>query len=87
MSERIDLPGTWTGWQVRGRFLVSPDGEHITAERLRGLLWRDGAELRLAGFATRRKAEKAKARAAGKALLKDARLVLLQARGQAAGHH
>lgn len=31
----------------------------MTAERLRGLAWRDAMELRLAGYASRRKAETA----------------------------
>ncbi len=50
---------TWTGWRwtENGRYLVSPDGDHMTAERLRGLAWRDAMELRRAGYASRRKAE------------------------------
>lgn len=53
---------SWAGWRwtASGRYLVSPDGDHITAERLRGLAWRDAMELRLAGYASRRKAEVAK---------------------------
>lgn len=75
----MEIPEEWNGWRFAGRFLVSPDGEHITRERLSGLLWRDGMELRLAGFASRRGAEKAKARSAGRALLRDARVVVLRA--------
>lgn len=60
MTEPIDLTGNWCGWRLRGRHLVSPDGERITQERLSGLLWRDGMELRLAGYASRRAAEKAR---------------------------
>ena len=52
-----DLSDDWQGWRVRGRELVSPERERITPERLRGLLWRDAMELRLAGFASRRQAE------------------------------
>lgn len=48
----------WYGWRLRGRLLFAPDGTAITPERLRGLLWRDEMELRRAGFASRRKAEK-----------------------------
>src|SRR5690606_8458146 len=50
---------TWNGWRwtENGRYLVSPDGDHMTAERLRGLAWRDAMELRRAGYASRRKAE------------------------------
>ncbi|MGJ7901005.1 hypothetical protein [Lysobacter sp. 1R34A] len=53
----IDLTGEWYGWRVRGRYLVSDDGQRIPVERLRGLLFRDAGELRLAGFESRRKAE------------------------------
>lgn len=60
----VDLPGEWYGWRLRGRYLVSPDGERITRARLDGLLWRDGQELRLAGFASRRAAEEARRRSA-----------------------
>ncbi|HWK52871.1 MAG TPA: DUF3653 domain-containing protein [Hyphomicrobiales bacterium] len=59
MTEIHDFNGEWYGWRLRGRHLVSPDGDRMTPERLRGLLWRDRAELRLAGYASRRKAEQA----------------------------
>ena len=52
-----DFTDDWYGWRLRGRHLVSPDGQRITRRRLEGLLWRDEIELRLAGFASRRKAE------------------------------
>lgn len=54
-------PPQWGRWRFTGggRYLVAPDGQHITQERLEGLLWRDSMELRLAGFASRRRAEKA----------------------------
>lgn len=58
MTKPIYFPGDWYGWRLQGRLLISPDGEHITQERLSGLLWRDGMELRLAGYASRRNAEK-----------------------------
>lgn len=64
MTDHIDFPGDWHGWRLRGRHLVSPDGERITRERLSGLLWKDQQELRLAGFASRRKAEANRMRAA-----------------------
>lgn len=60
MHDHIDLQGDWTGWRLRGRHLVSPDGERITQERLSGLLWRDQLELRRAGYASRRRAEAAR---------------------------
>jgi hypothetical protein len=53
----IDLDGEWYGWKLRGRDLVSPDRQRMSRHRLEGLLWRDSQELRLAGFASRRKAE------------------------------
>lgn len=56
----IDLAGQWQGWKLRGRELVAPDGQRMSAQRLRGLLWRDEMELRRAGYASRRQAEKAK---------------------------
>ena len=56
----VDFDGEWYGWRLRGRHLVSDDGQRITPERLRGLLWREKMELRMAGFASRRKAEEAK---------------------------
>lgn len=49
----------WVGWRWSdsGRYLISPDGEKITAQRLLGLMWRDSQELRRAGFASRQKAD------------------------------
>ncbi len=55
----------WNGWRFAGRFLVSPDGDRMTPERLRGLCWRDYLELRRAGFPSRRAAESVKALKAG----------------------
>ena len=57
LIKKSDLTGEWYGWRVRGRYLVSADGQRIPQERLRGLLFRDANELRLAGFESRRKAE------------------------------
>ena len=34
----LDLEGAWLGWRLRGRDLVSPDGDRISPERLRGLM-------------------------------------------------
>lgn len=53
-----DLPAAFAGWRFRGNELVSPDGDRVSVERLRGLLWRDAMELRRAGYASRRAAEK-----------------------------
>lgn len=55
-----DFDDEWYGWRLRGRHLVSPDGQRMTVERLKGLMWRDAMELRLAGYVSRRKAEEAK---------------------------
>ncbi len=54
----------WTGWRFTedGRYLVTPDGKHLTEARVLGLAWRDELELRRAGFASRRKAELARSR-------------------------
>jgi hypothetical protein len=58
-SNHIDLAGPWCGWRLRGRDLVSPAGDRLSPERLAGLAWRDAMELRMAGYASRRKAERA----------------------------
>ena len=34
------------GWKQRGRYLVSPDGQRISPERMRGIMWRMDAEAR-----------------------------------------
>ena len=44
---------------MAGPDLVSPDGDRIRPERLRGLLWRDAQERRLADTRARNKAQKA----------------------------
>ncbi|MNT04037.1 hypothetical protein D3C71_971750 [compost metagenome] len=53
------LSGLFACWSVGGSYLVSPDGGRVTPERIAGLAWRDQIELRLAGFASSRKAEAA----------------------------
>lgn len=52
---RHALPEPWTGWRFAGRVLVSPDGDRIPAERLRGLLWRQAQEARAAAARSREK--------------------------------
>lgn len=42
------LPGEWTGWRLAGRYLVSPDGDRILPERIRGIIFRDALEKRRA---------------------------------------
>lgn len=41
------LRGPWTGWRLAGRNLVAPDGQRLSQERLRGLLWRVETENRI----------------------------------------
>ena len=57
----VASPSSWPGWRFTdcGRYLRAPDGQHMTQQRLEGLLWRDQMELRRAGYASRRRAEKA----------------------------
>lgn len=59
VHNKTPLYGPWSGWHMAGRELVAPDNTRFTPERLRGLAWRDEMELRRAGFASRRRAEKA----------------------------
>jgi hypothetical protein len=40
------LTGPWAGWRMAGRVLVSPDGDRIAPERLRGLMFREAMEAR-----------------------------------------
>lgn len=49
------LHGPWDGWRMAGRELVSPDGDRISPERLRGILWRQQAEARRDAAQARRK--------------------------------
>lgn len=53
-----DIPADWRGFRFAGRYLVTPDGDRMTPQRLRGLAWRDAMELHRAGFASRRRAER-----------------------------
>lgn len=43
---RHHLPSPWDGWRFAGRVLVSPDGDRIAPERLRGMLWRESLRSR-----------------------------------------
>lgn len=45
---RHHLPDPWSGWRFAGRVLVSPDGDRITPERLRGILWSEAHSARKA---------------------------------------
>lgn len=44
VHNRLSLNGPWAGWRFAGRDLVAPDGARISAERLRGLLFRQELE-------------------------------------------
>lgn len=48
VSNQAALHGPWAGWRLAGRDPVSPDRQRISPERLRGLLFRDASEKRLA---------------------------------------
>ncbi|MDI9239902.1 hypothetical protein QLQ15_13400 [Lysobacter sp. LF1] len=65
----FDFDGDRYEWRLRGRHLVSADGQRMSLERLRGLMWRDKMELRLKGYASRRAAEEAR-RAANRPTVK-----------------
>lgn len=52
-----DWPESWQGWRFAHDRLVSPDGERISPERLRGLLWRQDSEARLAKLRNAREAK------------------------------
>jgi len=54
------LPPEWCGWQLRGNYLVAPDGTRIHRRRVTGLAWRYEMELRRAGYASQEKADKGK---------------------------
>lgn len=34
---QVDLTGKWYGWKQRGRYLVSPEGDKLTLERMKGI--------------------------------------------------
>ncbi len=46
---RTALYGPWYGWRMAGRVLVSPEGDRIAPERLRGLLWSERLRIRKSG--------------------------------------
>ena len=51
----MTLTGPWDGWRFAGRDLVAPDGQRISPERLRGILFRQELEARRDGLHARRK--------------------------------
>lgn len=40
------LTAEWQGWRLAGRVLVSPDGDRISPERLRGILFHESMRSR-----------------------------------------
>lgn len=52
------LYGPWAGYRFAGADLVAPDGQRINERRMQGILWRDSMELRRAGFASRKRAQR-----------------------------
>lgn len=50
------LYGPWAGWRMAGRVLVSPDGDRISPERLRGVLFREAGLARIAACRNTRNA-------------------------------
>ena len=46
-DNHVALSGPWAGWRLAGRDLVAPDRQRISAERLRGLMFREASEKRL----------------------------------------
>ncbi len=42
------LYGPWSGWRMAGRDLIGPEGIRLSERRLRGLLWREASEQRIA---------------------------------------
>lgn len=46
VHNRHELQGPWHGWRFAGRELISPEGDRINAERLRGLLFAESLRQR-----------------------------------------
>jgi Phage protein len=56
---QVDLTGEWYGWKQRGRYLVSPEGDRLTLERMKGIAWRLDMEARLSAARNRNASRKA----------------------------
>lgn len=39
VHQHADFGGLWLGWRLRGRDLISPEGDRVNPRRLAGLLW------------------------------------------------
>ena len=44
---QVDLRGDWQGWRIRGRSLISPQGDRIAPGRLVGILFSERLRLEL----------------------------------------
>jgi hypothetical protein len=55
---QVDLT-EWYGWKQRGRYLVSPEGDRLTLERMKGIAWRLDMEARLSAARNRNASRKA----------------------------
>lgn len=66
-----DLSGDWYGWKQRGHWLVSPSGDRISPERMKGLIWRLAQEECLAATQSRNAARKAVSRGLVKVVVVD----------------
>lgn len=53
----------WSGWSIKGDYLVAPDGARLHRRRVAGLAWRYEMELMRAGYASQQKADAGKRRA------------------------
>lgn len=42
----VDLSADWAGWRLRGRWLISPEGDRVNPLRLRGMLFREANDQR-----------------------------------------
>lgn len=56
-DNHVNLHGAWEGWRLAGRDLVAPDRQRISPERLKGLLFRQASEERIAKARARRNSE------------------------------
>ena len=59
LRNHVELHGPWAGWRLAGRDLVSPEGVRLSAGRLKGIVWREESEQRLARVRARNDERKA----------------------------
>lgn len=66
-----DLTADWLGWKQRGRWLLSPAGDRINPERMKGILWRLQQEERLTAAHNRNASRKAVSQGSVKVVVVD----------------